>query len=155
LDPANPEPHPDALTAIRDADLIIVGPGSVYTSVIPNLLVPGIADEINAAKCPKVYVCNVMTQHGESDAFTAAEHVVALMANVDKRVCDFVLVNTAVPSEATLGKYREFRQTYVEPDIDRIRQLGYKVITGDFMSETDYVRHDPLNIAERIMELVR
>ncbi len=154
LDPANPAPHPEAIEAIRSAELICVGPGSVYTSVIPNLLVPGIADEINAAQCPKVYICNVMTQRGESDAFTAAEHVVALQANVDKKVFDYVMVNTAMPSEVAIGKYRELSQAFVDPDVDRIRQMGLRVITGNFMSEMDYVRHDPMQVAERLMDLL-
>jgi uncharacterized cofD-like protein len=154
LDPENAKPHPEALRAIQEADLIVIGPGSVYTSVIPNLLVPGISEALNEAKGHKVYVSNVMTQHGESDAFTAAEHVVAIQANVDQRVCDSVLVNTAMPSQSAIEKYREFEQSWVQPDVDRIRTMGFKVIQADVMSETDYVRHDPIRLASILLEQV-
>src|SRR5690606_1179307 len=78
LNPAHVRPHPLAIEAIREADLICIGPGSVYTSLIPNLLVPGIAEAILESHAVKAYICNVMTQSGESDAFSAAEHVVAM-----------------------------------------------------------------------------
>lgn len=154
IEPADCEPHPEALRAIRDADLVCIGPGSVYTSVIPNLLVPGISQALRDSQALKVYICNVMTQHGESDAFTAAEHVVAITANVDHRVFDIVLVNTGMPSQAALDKYREFKQSWVEPDSDRISQMGFRVATGNLMSETDYVRHDPVHVTAKLMELL-
>ncbi|HVL38559.1 MAG TPA: YvcK family protein [Fimbriimonadaceae bacterium] len=154
LDPASVEPYKAALEAIREADLICIGPGSVYTSVIPNLLVPGIAQAIRESGAAKAYICNVMTQPGESEGFTACEHVVALQTNIQVRVCDFVLVNTGVPSPALIEKYREVGQHLVEPDVDRIRAMGFRVITGDFMSESDFVRHDPMRIATRLLSLV-
>lgn len=155
LDPVDAEAHPDAIAAIKEADLIVVGPGSVYTSVVPNLLVPGIAEAVAAAECPRIYVCNVMTQPGESDSFTAAEHVVAIEANIPMRVFDTVLLNTAIPSQAILERYREFHQDLVHPDADRIRHMGLRVVTGNLMSETDTVRHDPFQVAARLMDIVR
>ncbi len=155
LEPQNPPPHEDAIEAIANADLICIGPGSVYTSIIPNLLVDGMAAALSAATCPKAYICNVMTQRGESDAFTAAEHVVAINANVPTRVFDFVLVNTAAPSQATLEKYRESDQDFVTPDVERIRQMGFRTVLGNFVSDTDYVRHDPARVAARLMDLVK
>jgi uncharacterized cofD-like protein len=154
LEPPNPVPHPEALEAIHAADLICIGPGSVYTSIIPNLLVPGIAQAVRDSTAVKAYICNVMTQHGETDAFTAAEHVMAIQANVEHRICDYVLVNTGIPSVSALEKYGESAQFLVEADIDRIRALGFKVITGNFMSESDYVWHDPLRVASRLMDLL-
>lgn len=154
LDPQHAEPHPEALSAIADADLIVVGPGSVYTSLIPNLLVPRIAESIHQARAVKAFVCNVMTQPGESVAYTAADHVVAVQANVDEKVCDCVLVNTGIPSEVALERYRESGQHLVEADIDRIRTMGLKVVAGDYMSESDVVRHDPLRVARRLMGLL-
>lgn len=154
LHPTEVEPHPEALEAIRDADLIAIGPGSVYTSVIPNLLVPGIAEAIAESDAIKAYVCNVMTQPGESDSFSAAEHIVALQANVSTKVCDIVLVNTGVPSQAAIAKYRESGQHLVAADEDRIRSLGFRVVTGNLMSESDYVRHDPNRVASRLMDLL-
>lgn len=154
IEPSRPTAHPEALAAIQEADIVCIGPGSVYTSVIPNLLVPGIPEALNRADCIKVYICNVMTQAGESDAFTAAEHVVAIQANVPKRVFDYVLVNTGTPTQAALDKYRGHNQEFVQPDTDRIRSMGYKPILGNFMSETDYVRHDPVKIAARLIDML-
>lgn len=154
LDPPDVLPHPEVLEAIKTADLIVVGPGSVFTSVIPNLLVPGIANAIEESGAIKAYVCNVMTQRGESESFTAAEHVVALEANVDGRVCDYVMVNSNTPSSDLLEHYHDCLQEIVEPDLDRLRQMGYKPVTGDFMSETDFVRHDPGRLASSLIGLL-
>ncbi len=154
LDPENPKPHETALAAIREAELICIGPGSVYTSVIPNLLVPGIADAIAASEAPKAYICNVMTQRGESESFTAAEHMVAIQANVEAKVADYVVINTGMPSQATLDKYRESKQDFVFPDSERLVNMGYKPVKGDLMSELDYVRHDPAKLASKLMELL-
>lgn len=154
LEPATVQPHPSVIEAISDADLIVIGPGSVFTSIIPNLLVPGIAEALRAATVPKVYICNVMTQPGESDAFTASEHVAAVLNSVEAKVFDHVMVNTAVPSEASLGAYRGAGQNWVEPDMDRIRAMGLRIISGNFMSESDVVRHDAMRVAERVLKLV-
>ncbi len=154
LEPASVMPHQPALDAIRDADLICIGPGSVYTSVIPNMLIPGIAQALRETKVPKVYICNVMTQPGESDSFTASEHVTAVQVNVETRIFDYVMVNTGVPSEMAIEKYRESKQFLVEADFDRIRAMGFRPVTGNFMSESDFVRHDPMRVAERLIRMV-
>lgn len=146
--------HPVALESLADAELICIGPGSIYTSIVPNFLVPGIAEAVTASKATKVYICNVMTQRGESDAFTCAEHLVAMQANVPDRIFDYVVVNTGVPSQATLDKYRDFHQEFVVPDVDRVASMGYRPITGDFMSDVDFVRHDPTRLAEKVVALV-
>jgi uncharacterized cofD-like protein len=154
LEPATVSPNPAIIEAIKDADLICIGPGSVYTSVIPNFLIPGVAQAVREASCPKVYVCNVMTQKGESDSFTASEHVTAVQVNVQSRIFDYVMVNTGIPSEAALEKYRDSGQFYVEADYDRIRAMGFKTITGNFMNEGDVVRHDPMRLAARLVKMV-
>lgn len=154
LDPDTPTAHRLAIEAIRTADLICIGPGSVYTSVIPNLLVPGIAEALRETHAPKVYICNVMTQPGESDEFTASEHIRAIMQQVGGRVFDYVMVNTGVPTESAMDKYRSTGAHLVEADIDRIRAMGLRVLHGNFMSETDVVRHDPLKVVGRLMGLI-
>jgi uncharacterized cofD-like protein len=154
LEPARVEGFAAAIEGIMAADLICIGPGSVYTSVIPNLLVPGIAEALLASKAKRVYVCNVMTQAGESDQFTAAEHVSAIQANVDHKLFDYVMVNTGTPSPQILERYREQHQHLVEADIDRIKAMGFKVIAGNFMSETDVLRHDPMKVALRALALL-
>lgn len=154
LDPQDCEAHKTAIDAILEADIICVGPGSVYTSVIPNLLVPGIAEAMEKSTAKKVYLCNVMTQRGESDSFSASEHVSAILANVDRKIFDYVLINDASPSQSAIEKYRGAGQFVVEPDQDRIRSMGYQPVTGDFMSETDLVRHDPMKLAGGVIRLL-
>ncbi len=154
LDPEEVMAHETAIEAILEADLICIGPGSVYTSVIPNLLVPGISEALEKSEAKKAYICNVMTQRGESDTFSASEHVTAINANTDRRIFDYVLVNTGVPSPSTLDKYRGAGQALVDPDLDRIRAMGFRVLPGDYMNETDLVRHDPNRMASRLVALV-
>jgi uncharacterized cofD-like protein len=154
LEPDNCQATREAMEAIAAADLICIGPGSVYTSIIPNLIVPGLADALRNARAPKAYICNVMTQPGESDSFTASQHVTAIFENVEGRLIDIVVVNNGVPSDDSLTKYQDVGQHLVDADVDRIRSLGVKVIQGNFMSETDFVRHDPMKIAGRLMALV-
>jgi uncharacterized cofD-like protein len=154
LEPDSCTAHNDAIEAIRAADLICIGPGSVYTSIIPNLLVSGIAEALKESGALKAYVCNVMTQPGESDSFTASEHVQAIVNNAQARVFDFVLVNTGMPSESALEKYAESGQVLVDADVDRIKAMGFRVIPGNFMSESDVVRHDPMKVASRLIQLL-
>jgi len=154
LDPEEVEGYKAAIEAIKTADLICIGPGSVYTSVIPNLLVPGIAEALREARAPKVYICNVMTQPGESDDFSASEHAAVILQNVEAKVFDYVLVNTGTPSQSALEKYQSVGSHLVEADLDRIRALGMRALHGNFMSETDVVRHDPLKVADRLIALL-
>lgn len=154
LNPPNARALDEALQAIRDADVLVLGPGSVFTSIIPNLLVEGIADAIRRSHALRVYVCNVMTQPGETDGFTASDHVRAIEAHCPARLFDYVLVNTTRPSPELLERYRQSGAEFVEPDNDRIRAMGYRTIVGDFISQTDVVRHDPYKLADAIMHLL-
>ena len=95
-----------------------------------------------------------MTQKGESDSFSASEHVSAIMQQVRERVFDYVLVNTGVPSDVSLEKYRTVGQIFVDPDVDRIKAMGLRVIPGNFMSETDVVRHDPIKVVSKLMTIL-
>lgn len=155
IEPEYVEAYQGAIDAILEADLICIGPGSVYTSVIPNFLVPGIAEAVRKSSAPKAYICNVMTQPGESDSFTASEHLLAIQANIDTRICDYVLMNTELPSGPIIGRYRSAGQHVVEPDGDRIKAMGFKVIPGNYISETDLVRHDPMRLAAKLVSLVK
>lgn len=153
LDPEDIAPLPDALNAISEADIVVLGPGSIYTSVIPPLLVPGISEALSESNAVKVYVCNVMTQPGESDEFTASDHVHAIEANVGKRAFDCVLLNKATPSQIILERYAEYGQQFVVPDSDRIRAMGIRPILANLISESDVVRHDPMRLAESIIRI--
>lgn len=155
LEPPDCHVVPKALDAIQKADVIVLGPGSIYTSVIPPLLVPGIADALANSSALKIYVCNVMTQPGESDHFSASDHVRAIESNVGKRVFDHVLVNKATPGETIAKKYAASGQEFVVPDTDRIRAMGLKVTAAKLISETDVVRHDPIRVAESVERLWR
>ena len=125
FDPPAAAPLEEVIAAIREADAIVLGPGSLFTSVVPNFLVSRIAREVAHAHAVKMYVCNVMTQPGETDGMTAADHVEALLANAGERVCDYVIVNDEPPSRL-LGAYAQEGQVPVEPDVDRIAALGLR-----------------------------
>lgn len=147
-------PVEDALEAISKADLIVLGPGSLFTSILPNLLVPGIPEAIRRSPAKKVYVCNVMTQPGETNGFSACDHIRTLEMHVGRRLFSYVIVNTAVPDPVLLEKYRKAGSVLVEPDTDSIKAEGYRPIVGAFISETDVVRHDAVLLAEALMRLI-
>ncbi|MDR3708043.1 MAG: YvcK family protein [Capsulimonadaceae bacterium] len=155
LRPESARPLDESLAAIKHADAIILGPGSVFTSVAPNLLVDGIAEAIDRARAVKIYVCNVMTQPGETDGYTASDHVCALAAHAPgQRLFDYVLVNRQRPDPALLAKYAGVGQEFVEPDVDKIRALGYTPILGDYISETNVVRHNADALADAIFRVI-
>jgi uncharacterized cofD-like protein len=153
LEPATCQPTAEALQAIQEAQAIVLGPGSLYTSIIPNLLVEGMADAIVQAKAVKVYVCNVMTQSRETDGFRASDHVQALVAHSNPGIVQLCLVNTDPVPPDLLEKYREEGAFPVEPDVERIRELGYQVVTEKLISAENYVRHDPQQVAKLIVQL--
>ncbi|HVK02580.1 MAG TPA: gluconeogenesis factor YvcK family protein [Armatimonadaceae bacterium] len=153
LCPDTPRALPEAVKAIAQADIVLMGPGSVFTSVIPNLLVQEIAEALSKAKALKVYVCNVMTQPGETDGYTASQHVAAIEEHAGVRVFDYVLVNTARPSGEMMARYTKTGAEFVDPDLGAITQQGYTVVKGAFISETAVVRHDPDRLAHAILKL--
>jgi uncharacterized cofD-like protein len=149
--PANPPALPKVLTAIQEAEYIIIGPGSLYTSVIPNLLVPEIAAAIARRDVPCVYVCNVMTQPGETDGYTVADHIQAIDDFCDgRRLFDAVLIQRKPPSDRSLQIYAQSMSHPVDLDADRVTALGRRIIRADVIDEdihTGLVRHDPLRLA--------
>jgi uncharacterized cofD-like protein len=148
------EPLDEALLAIATADVIVIGPGSVYTSVIPNFLVCGVGKAVASSRALRVYVCNVMTQSHETDGFSASDHVRAIVEQAHARVFDTVLVNRELPAEELLQRYAKGGAYFVYPDVDKIRAMGFRPIVGDFISQTNVVRHDPHKLAQAIMMLV-
>ena len=153
LEPATAKPLGEVLEALATADAIILGPGSLYTSVLPNLLVDGIARAVADSSAVKIYICNVMTQPGETDAFTAATHVRALMLQSGHRVCDTVVVNEQPPRKL-LEAYAEEGQVPVEPDARALAALGVRVVGANVISETQNVRHDPQRLADVVLKLI-
>lgn len=143
----------EAVDAIRDAELIILGPGSLYTSVIPNLIVGSITEAILDSKAVKIYICNVMTQPGETDGYKSSDHLKALVQHTSPKIIDFCIVNNGkVPTEF-LERYRQENAYPVMPDSFRIRQMGYQVIEDDVISTVDYVRHNPDRLAKILISL--
>lgn len=152
--PENPPALPRALEALEDADYIIIGPGSLYTSVIPNLLVPEIADAIDARQVPCIYVCNIMTQPGETDGYSVADHVRAIDRACERRLFDAVLVQKYPPSEKALLRYAQENSHPVEVDTEAVLRLGRRVIRANVMIEneqTGYVRHDSQRLARVLL----
>jgi len=153
FDPPYAAPLDEVIEAIRDADAIVLGPGSLYTSIMPNLLVDRVAREVEASSAIKIYVCNVMTQPGETDAFTASAHVKTLLDQARAHVCDIVVVNDQLPSKLR-SIYAEEGQLPVLVDEREIAKLGVKVVRAQVISETENVRHDSEKLARVIMEIV-
>ncbi|HLW58775.1 MAG TPA: gluconeogenesis factor YvcK family protein [bacterium] len=155
LKPARVRPLLDVLDAIAEADIIVLGPGSLYTSVIPNLLVDGVVDALRRARALKVYVCNVMTQQGETRGFRAADHARVLLEQGGRGIFDYVLVNTRRPrNQALLARYSQQGAEPVEPDVDAIRALGLRPVSEDLISEEELVRHDPRKITTVLLQLL-
>lgn len=155
LKPADVAPLPEVLQALADAELIVLGPGSLYTSVIPNLLVSGVADAIRASRATRVYACNVMTQPGETDGFSASDHVRALRDLVGPDVITHVLVNVQRPrNRVLLARYQAEGAEPVKADLEAIRQLGVMPIGEALISEEHLVRHDPHRLAHALLRVV-
>ncbi|MCX5921115.1 MAG: YvcK family protein [Candidatus Melainabacteria bacterium] len=152
--PENPQPVAAALIAIAEADLIVMGPGSLYTSVIPNLLVKPIVTALLSAKAPKVYVGNIMSQPGETDGMSMSDHVRAILAHAQQpRLLDAVIVNETLP-ETVVAHYAQYGGTPVEVDTPILEAMGLQVIKSDFAQQdcnTNTARHDSYKVAETLM----
>lgn len=155
LKPIHPPATPDAIKAINEAQIIILGPGSLYTSIIPNLLIKEITDSIVASGAIKVYVCNAMTQHGETDGHSASEHIKVLIKHSHPRILDYCIVNTGeIPGEI-LNRYAQQNSYLVVNDRKKIENMGYRVIEDDFgIVEEGVVRHDATKLARIILGLI-
>ncbi len=145
---------PEALSALRQSEAIVLGPGSLFTSVLPDLLIPDVTRAINDTHAVKVYICNVMTQLGETDDFSAADHLEKLLENSGLKELNYVLVNDSEIPSRLLKKYAREGACPVVVDQRRLEKLGVRVIKGDFLSESDYARHDPYKLAKAIMRLI-
>ena len=151
--PAAPIAVGDALEAIRHADLITLGPGSLYTSVLPDLLVPEILQAIKESNAPCLYICNVMTQPGETEGYTVSDHVKALIEHVGKNVIDYVLVNNARPTREILKKYEEAGEFPVKIDAKQVEETGVIMIKSNLLGEERGASHNSLVLAENIIRI--
>lgn len=156
LDPPNPRGLDEVGRAVAEADLIVIGPGSTFTSVIPNFLVPAVNEAVCQANATRVFVCNIMTQPGETTGFTASDHVRAILRHSGGKPFDYVLMNSAPVPEWVLQRYRATGADLVEPDYTEVARLGLIPVRADLVSVSPdgWVRHDPDAVARKLMELV-
>lgn len=155
LVPGNCHPLPQTLEALAKADLITLGPGSLFTSLVPNVLVKGIAEAIAASRATKVFVCNLMTQPGETLGFSAADHIKAIYAHSGIRLFDYAILNTGSVSPKLGKRYHKQHAAPVNNDVEEILALGVRPVIADLVSEENYVRHHPERLARLVLELGR
>ncbi|MEC0241383.1 YvcK family protein [Paenibacillus dokdonensis] len=155
LEPSKVEPLPEAVAAIEEADAILIGPGSLYTSILPNLLVPKLAEAVMASEAIKIFVCNVMTQPGETDGYTVSDHLQAIYDHIGKHLFDYVIVNSGDIPPQVQDKYAEKGAKPVELDYDEVTNLGYKIIADTLVLFRTYLRHDADKLSHHIYQLVQ
>jgi uncharacterized cofD-like protein len=153
LVPPDPEPLPQTLEAIRMADIITIGPGSLFTSLIPNLLVRGISSAIANSPAMKVYVCNLMTQPNESLGRTAGDHIRALNDHAEGTIFDYALINRTPISAQLKSKYALEGASQMVADLDAIEKLGVTAVLGDYLDEAGVARHASGRVAHDLLEL--
>jgi uncharacterized cofD-like protein len=153
LDPPGAAALPETLDAIERADLITVGPGSLYTSLITNLLVQGIPSALASARGTRVYICNLMTQANESLGLTASEHIERIYEHTRAPIFDYAILNTTPFSAPTLARYATENAAPIEVDIERVEALGVQCIVGDFASEENVVRHNSNRVTNELLAL--
>lgn len=154
LQPQGAQAPTEAVDAIKEAEMIVLGPGSLYTSVIPNLLIEGILKAVLASSAIKIYVCNVMTEAGETDGYKASDHLDALVRHTYPKIVKYCIVNTAAVPEEMLARYKEEDAYPVIVDSDKIREKDYVVMEDELISTKDFVWHDPDKLAKLIMSLI-
>jgi len=155
LRPRQVRPLGDTLTAIAQADLITLGPGSLFTSVVPNLLVEGIPAAIRRSPAVKAYIVNLMGQPGETVNFTASDHIRAIHKHAGGKLIDYAVLNVRPIQLALRKRYEKEQALPVENDIDRIFDMGIQVVTGNFLQESKKVRHDPVATAQVVLRLAQ
>jgi uncharacterized cofD-like protein len=155
LSPADVRALPDAIEAVAAADLIVIGPGSLYTSIIPNLLVRDITIALRRSKAVKIYVCNVMTQPGETDGYSASDHASRIIKLLGRNSIGHIVLNSRYPSRL-LSKYEAEGARPVRVDRENLEKLGIRrLVVEDLVSEEELVRHDPKKLAETIFNIAR
>jgi uncharacterized cofD-like protein len=151
--PPNPPALPRAVKAINEADYIVIGPGSLYTSIIPNLLVPDIVDAIATCPAPRIYVCNIMTEPGETDNYTVSDHIRAIDNACSRFLFDAVLVQKLAPSAAIINHYAQQGAAPVFLDREAVTEAGRRIIAANIMDERENltVRHEPYRLARVLL----
>ena len=156
ITPSRVKPNEDVLRAIEQADYIIMGPGSLYTSIIPNLVISKVSEKIRESNAKKIYVCNVMTQHGETDNYSVSDHVVAINKHVEENIFDLVIANSREFDDSILSKYHKEKQEPVKIDQEKIKELGIKLIKNNDVGIVDNntIRHNADKVSELIYDYI-
>ncbi|MCR8659723.1 gluconeogenesis factor YvcK family protein [Paenibacillus endoradicis] len=154
LEPQDVEPLPEAVEAIEQADAILIGPGSLYTSIMPNLMVPKLAQAIVESEAVKLFVCNVMTQPGETDNYSVSDHLDAIYDHIGHHLFDYVIVNNGEIPPHVESKYAEIGAKAVQLDIDEVTKRGYHVIADQLVLFRTFLRHDAERLSHHIYKLV-
>jgi uncharacterized cofD-like protein len=155
LKPRVCRPLPDTLHAIERADLITLGPGSLFTSVIPNLLVSGIPAAIRESRALKAYFVNLMWQPGETTEFRASDHIRAIQQHAGEGLIDYAVVNVSPITASLRRRYARQKAQQVENDLDEVRRMGVEIVMGELVEPGARVRHDPAAVARIAMRLAR
>ncbi|SDH72138.1 conserved hypothetical protein, cofD-related [Aneurinibacillus thermoaerophilus] len=148
------KPLPEAIQALKEADAIIIGPGSLYTSVLPNLLVPGIVEAIRESRAIKAYICNVMTQPGETDGYTAEDHIQAIHDHVGNSLFQYIIVNNGKVSDEVLAMYAEKGAAPVIYSEEKLTAKGYRVIADNLLVYDKFLRHNAAKLSKIIMNVI-
>lgn len=154
IEPPNVEPLREAVEALRQADAILIGPGSLYTSIIPNLIVPKLAEAIISSDAVKLFVCNVMTQPGETDNYSVSDHLVAIHEHIGHHLFNYVIVNDGEIPPPVQSLYAEKGSKAVRLDLDEVTRRGYNVIADKLVLFRTYLRHDAARLSDHIYQLV-
>jgi uncharacterized cofD-like protein len=155
LEPPHSHATAETLKAIAEARIIILGPGSLYTSIVPNLLIKEITEALCSSEAIKVYVCNVMTQPGETDGYSVSDHVRVLTNHSHPRILDCCVINTGELPQEVLQRYAQQNSSFVVNDARKIENMGYRVIEDNFaVVEGNLIRHDPVKLAKIILGFI-
>lgn len=154
IKPFSCKPSLEILDALEEVDAIIIGPGSIYTSIMPNLIIEGLVDKIKKSRALKIYVCNVMTQPGETDNYTASDHIKSIFKHTGEKIFDYVIINNKIPHREVLKRYKDVNAHPVVADLKEVEKLGLKIIKGNFIDESNLVRHNPEKLAKEIIDLI-
>ena len=156
ITPSRVKPNEDVLKAIEEADYIIMGPGSLYTSIIPNLVISNVSEKIRESNAKKTYVCNVMTQHGETDNYSVCDHILAINKHVEENIFDLVIANSREFDDSILSKYHKEKQEPVKIDQEKIEELGIKLIKNNDVGIVDNntIRHNADKVSELIYDYI-
>ena len=152
LVPRRVRPLPEVLRALREADLILIGPGSLYTSILPNLLVEEVSEVIANTRATRVYIANLMTQPGETRHYSVADHIQAIYEHTKHDLFDFVVINRSPLSPAVRRRYKAQGAEPVDPSLQELSQMGLSYVTGNFLQQGDVARHDQTRLARVLLE---